>query len=109
MTSETHASAARMSKGSTTADKLKNAVADQLKHAAASIDEKARSGQTPPQLSEYGHKAADWLDNSADYVRNIDPNQVKVDLENKVRKNPGRSLLIAAAAGLVLGIIVRRR
>jgi ElaB/YqjD/DUF883 family membrane-anchored ribosome-binding protein len=96
-----------MSTGSTTADKLKNAVADQLKHAAASIDEKARSGTA--QLSEYGHKAADWLDSSADYVRNIDPNQVKVELESKVRKNPGRSLLIAAAAGLILGIIVRRR
>jgi ElaB/YqjD/DUF883 family membrane-anchored ribosome-binding protein len=96
-----------MSTESTTADKLKNAVADQLKNAAASIDEKTRSGQA--QFAEYGHKAADWLDGSADYVRSIDPNQVKVNLEDKVKKNPGRSLLIAAAAGLVLGIIVRRR
>jgi ElaB/YqjD/DUF883 family membrane-anchored ribosome-binding protein len=109
MTNETEASPARVPTWNTTADKLKNAVADQLKSAAASIEEKATSGQAPRQLAEYGQKAADWLDSSGDYVRNIDPNQVKLDIENKVRKNPGRSLLIAGAAGLFLGILVRRR
>lgn len=109
MTNETEASPARVPNWNTTADKLKNAVADQLKNAAASIEEKATSGQAPGQLAEYGQKAADWLDSSGDYVRNIDPKQVKLDIENKVRKNPGRSLLIAGAAGLFLGILFRRR
>jgi len=90
-------------------DKLKNAVADRLKDAAATIEEKTASGQAPGQLGEYGRKAADWLDSSAEYVRNIDPDQVKQDIENQVKKNPGRSLLIAGAAGLFLGILVRRR
>ena len=94
---------------STIAEKLRDAVADQLKHAAASIGEKAASGQAPGQLGEYGRKAADWLDSSAEYVRNIDPEQVRLDIEHKVKKNPGRSLLIAGAAGLFLGILVRRR
>jgi len=109
MSSEIEATPAEAVTPNTVVDKLKNAVADQLKHAAATIEEKAASVQGPGQLGEYGRKAADWLDCSAEYVRNIDPDQVKLDIENQVKKNPGRSLLIAAAAGLFLGILVRRR
>jgi len=109
MISDSQAAPARVPTEGTTADKLKNAVADQLKNAAASIGEKAASPQAPAQLAQYGQRAADWLDSSAEYVRNIDPKQVRMDVEDKVKKNPGRSLLIAGAAGLVLGILFRRR
>ena len=59
--------------------------------------------------AELVHQAADWLDRSADYVRDFDPQQVKTDVENQVRRHPGRSLLIAGAAGLLLGALLRRR
>jgi len=109
MSSEFEATPPRVAGPNSVVERVKNAVADQLKHAAATIEEKAASGQAPGQLGEYGRKAADWLDCSAEYVRNIDPDQVKQDIENQVRKNPGRSLLIAGAAGLFLGVLVRRR
>jgi ElaB/YqjD/DUF883 family membrane-anchored ribosome-binding protein len=109
MTNETQGAPARARTGDTAADKLKNAVADQLKNAAQTIEEKATSGEATGALAEYARKAADWLDSSSEYVRNLDPEQVKLEVEDKVRKNPGRSLLIAGAAGLLLGILVRRR
>jgi ElaB/YqjD/DUF883 family membrane-anchored ribosome-binding protein len=35
--------------------------------------------------------------------------QVKADLQQEIRRNPGRSLLIAGAFGLLLGSLLRRR
>ena len=53
-------------------------------------------------------QAAGWLDDAAEYVREVDPQKVKSDIQLQVRSNPGRSLLIAGAAGLLLGILLRR-
>lgn len=51
---------------------------------------------------------AQSIDGAADYLREIDPQKVGQDLREGVRRHPGRSLLIAGAAGLLLGIMVRR-
>ncbi len=87
---------------------------DQIKHTAA--DKLRRAAETLQQQSErvglrqdYGQRAADWLDRTADYVGEFDPKQVKADLEEQVRRNPGRTLLIAGGVGLLLGAILRRR
>ena len=98
----------RVQGGNSTFDNIKSAVADKLHTAASTIHEKAGPGENNA-LSDYGRQAADWLDRSADYVRDFDPQQVKTEIENQVRRNPGRSLLIAGAAGLILGALFRRR
>lgn len=88
---------------------IRATTADKLQAAAQTLHEKAdRSGQ-PPEISSLEHRAADWLERSADYVSEMEPQRLKSDLEDQVRRNPGRSLLIAGIVGLALGGLLRRR
>jgi ElaB/YqjD/DUF883 family membrane-anchored ribosome-binding protein len=87
--------------GGSTFDNIKTTVADKLNTAADALRQK--TGQTG-----YAGQASDWLTNAADYVRDVDPAQLKSTIQEQVRSNPGRSLLIAAGAGLALGILLRR-
>jgi ElaB/YqjD/DUF883 family membrane-anchored ribosome-binding protein len=88
---------------------IRATTADKLQSAAQTLHQKAdRSGQ-PAEVSALGHRAADWLERSADYVSEMEPQRLKSDIEDKVRRNPGRSLLIAGIVGLALGGLLRRR
>ena len=88
---------------------IRTTAADKLQAAAQTLHQKAdRSGQ-PSEVSALGHRAADWLERSADYVSEMEPQRLKSDIEEKVRRNPGRSLLIAGIVGLALGGLLRRR
>ena len=88
------------------ADNITTKVAEGLKNAAASLKEKA------PQhgvISDYASHASGWLDQAADYVQDIKVSRVKSDIQRQMRTNPGRSLLIAGAVGLIVGTLFRRR
>ena len=88
---------------------IKTSVADKLQSAAQTLHQKAdRSGQSP-EVTAFGHRAAGWLERSADYVNEVEPQRLRSDIENQVRRNPGRSLLIAGIVGLALGGLLRRR
>lgn len=89
-----------------TFDNIKTTVAEKLRSAADTLRQKA--GQNSVTAGRAG-QASDWLDTAADYVRDVDPAQIRNDLQRQVRSNPGRSLLIASAAGLALGMLLRRR
>ena len=90
-------------------DTSKATVADKLHQAAESLNKRLNADENSNSaISTYGHKAADMLDRSADYVGEFDPNQVKSDVQNHIKKNPGRSLLIAGAVGLILGALFKR-
>jgi len=93
--------------GSSTLETIKDTVADKLHAAAGVIQQKAGQNEDSP-VAGYAGQAAGWLDNAADYVRDVDPQKVKSDLQYQVRQNPGRSLLVAGAAGLLLGFLLRR-
>jgi ElaB/YqjD/DUF883 family membrane-anchored ribosome-binding protein len=88
-------------------DQVKTTVADKLRTAAGRLSEESQAGRV--NLGGYGDQVAGWLNRSADYVGHFDPQRARVDLENQVKRNPARSLLIAGAAGLVLGALFRRR
>ena len=91
-------------------DKIKDTITHKLQDAADVVREKSQSySGTNQEVANYGNQAAEWLNRSASYIEEINPQQVKKDVENQVRQNPGRSLLIAAGVGLVLGAILRRR
>jgi ElaB/YqjD/DUF883 family membrane-anchored ribosome-binding protein len=97
-------------RGGKTFDRIKVTVADKLKQAADALQQKtAQTGEQTSAVGSYGNQAAGWLNSSADYIRDMEPQQVKSDIQNEVRRNPGRSLLIAGAAGLILGALFRRR
>jgi ElaB/YqjD/DUF883 family membrane-anchored ribosome-binding protein len=91
-----------------TFDRVKSAVSDLLSDAADMIHDKS-AGIGNPDISNLGDRAASWLEHSASYVREMEPQQLKSDIEDKVRRNPGRSLIIAGVVGLVLGSLLRRR
>jgi ElaB/YqjD/DUF883 family membrane-anchored ribosome-binding protein len=70
---------------------------------------------------EYGQKIADAATHAKDYVsdkmsvvgdklselRNKDFSEVANDAKEYARQNPGQALLISAAAGFVLGLLIR--
>jgi ElaB/YqjD/DUF883 family membrane-anchored ribosome-binding protein len=92
-----------------TFNQIKTTVADQLHAAADKLQEKSRNASGTNEWGNYGNQAADWLNRSADYINDVDVNRVKTDLGDQMRRSPGKSLLIAAAAGLALGVLIRRR
>jgi ElaB/YqjD/DUF883 family membrane-anchored ribosome-binding protein len=91
-------------------DKVKTTISDKLHSAAETLREKSQAvyGKNK-DIAGYGNQTADWLNRSANYIEDINPQKLKGDLENQVRYHPGRSLLIAAGVGLVLGSLFRRR
>src|SRR5262245_23837378 len=87
-----------------TFDKVKSSISTKLHEAADNLTGKVRSlAGNNPNAAQYGDQAANWLNRSADYIDDLTPGQIRNDLQKQVRENPGRSLLIAAAAGLILG------
>ncbi|HKG22116.1 MAG TPA: hypothetical protein VKC34_09470 [Blastocatellia bacterium] len=97
-------------RGGSTLNNIKSTVAEKLYSAADTLQQKAgQTNQPDSTIATYGNQASEWLNRSADYIRDMDVNKVKSDVQDEVKRNPGRSLLIATAAGLILGAIFRRR
>ena len=90
-------------------EKAKNTFAEKLNTAAEALRRKTDGPQQNNNTTQYGKQAADWLESSADYLKGLDVDRLKKNIQNSVRQNPGRTLLIAGAAGLLLGTLVRRR
>jgi ElaB/YqjD/DUF883 family membrane-anchored ribosome-binding protein len=86
---------------------FKNKIAEKLQAAAEEIQDKSRQNPGSP-VAAYAGPAVGFLEDAADYVRQVDPEQIKTDLKTRVRRNPGKSLLIAGAVGLLFGVLVRR-
>jgi hypothetical protein len=87
---------------------FKNVVADTLHDVAQTISRKVASTENQ-EISRYGMQASAMLEQSADYVRDLDFAEVEASVRDYVKKNPGRSLLIVGITGLVLGAALRRR
>lgn len=85
---------------------IKDKLADGLKSAAASLAERQ---PRDPQVSGYVRQASRWLDDAGEYVENVNISKVGDDLRRQVRANPGYSLLIAGAVGLLVGKLFSRR
>jgi len=88
---------------------VKRTVADKLHEAARAVRNLTRSSDSQSSIGCYGHQASEILDRSADYVRRFDYERTDTRIKDYVRQHPGRSLLIAGAAGLFIGVLVRRR
>ena len=88
---------------------IRSTVADKLHTVAQTIFRKVNAPGTNPEVASYGKDASAVLEQSADYIRDFDYDKAAVAVRDYVRKNPGRSLLIAGLSGLVLGAIFRRR
>ena len=91
-------------------DRVKGAAASALDAAADLLRSRAEgaSGQLSA-LTGYGQQAGDLLARSARYVEDLDLARLQRQVEDAVRRNPGRSLMVAGVVGLVLGATLRRR
>lgn len=94
---------------STGFEKVQNIIADTLHHVAETLNEKATNPDAHYSMAQYGQQASEWLDQSADYVRQFDYVQADTRVRKYVGKRPGLSLLIAGGVGLIIGAVLRRR
>ena len=94
---------------STGFENVKNSIADTLHDAAKGLGEKAARQDAQSGMARYGKQASEWLDKSAEYVRQFDYEQADARVREYVRQSPGRSLLITGGVGLIIGALVRRR
>jgi hypothetical protein len=93
---------------STGFESVKNIIADKLHDIAGALSEKA--GDSDSQSgADRENPASVWLDQSAEYVRQFDYEQANTSVREYIGRNPGRCLLIAGGAGLIMGAILRRR
>jgi len=60
-----------------------------------------------PNVPELAHSAADRVEAVASYMDGHDTKQMMADVEGIVKRNPGPSMLIAAAVGFLMGRALR--
>ena len=84
-------------------DEKRQPTADALQSAASTIHEKAEGLPGGETVKSVAHSAADKLESTAGYIREHDVKAMLTDVEEMVKRNPGPSLLIAAAIGFLIG------
>lgn len=84
-------------------------IANEMEKVSELIGRKTSDQEADSTINEFGKQAAEWLDQSADYVRQFEYDRADADFREHVKKNPGRSLLIAGGIGLVIGVILQRK
>ncbi len=89
-------------------EELKQSVADKLCRAASTLEKTAAEHEKNSDLADVEKHAAQWLNKSSDYIRQFDYEREQANARNHIARNPGRSLMIAGAAGLVLGVLLRK-
>jgi len=95
--------------GRTAVDKLdqsRESAAGGLQSTAASLRSTGQSGSQG--IANMANKAADSLEQTAQYMREHDVRGMVGDVEQVVRRNPGPALIAAAAVGFLLGSALRR-
>jgi ElaB/YqjD/DUF883 family membrane-anchored ribosome-binding protein len=87
---------------------VKNSIADKLNHIAEALSEKAGDSDAQSGMGRENPASA-LLNQSAEYVRQFDYEREKDRIREYIGQNPGRCLLMAGGAGLIIGAILRRR
>jgi ElaB/YqjD/DUF883 family membrane-anchored ribosome-binding protein len=93
-------------------DRSLDRAADRLEGASRSLHETADrnlagAGGVRGTAGRWAHEVADAGESAADYLRNTEVHEVTNSLERQVRERPLQTLLIAAAAGWLVGKILR--
>jgi ElaB/YqjD/DUF883 family membrane-anchored ribosome-binding protein len=78
--------------------------ASALHNAASSLHQSAAK---LPNVPDMAHSTAEKVDAVATYMEGHDTKQMMADMEAVVKRNPGPSLLIAAAFGFLMGRALR--
>lgn len=93
------------------ANRVKDRAAEGLETAAHRLDDVANrqggQGGAMGRAGDMAHRAADTMESTARYLRDNDVRALQSDLERMVKESPLQTLLVAVAAGWVLGKILR--
>jgi ElaB/YqjD/DUF883 family membrane-anchored ribosome-binding protein len=97
----------------------KNKLADALESGAEKLRERAQQGggatlagatadgssaiQSDGRVAQVSDRVAGGMEKSAEWLREADIDGLKTGIENQVKEHPGRTLLIAAGIGYLLG------
>jgi ElaB/YqjD/DUF883 family membrane-anchored ribosome-binding protein len=84
-------------------DAKRGPAADALENAATTVHKTAESLPGGETVRNVAHSTAEKLETTAGYIREHDVKAMFSDVEDLVRRNPGPSLLIAAAIGFLIG------
>jgi ElaB/YqjD/DUF883 family membrane-anchored ribosome-binding protein len=84
-------------------DEKRGPAADALQSAASTIHEKAEDLPGGETVRSVAHSAAEKLESTAGYIREHNMGAMVSDVEGIVKRNPGPSLLVAAAIGFLIG------
>jgi len=75
---------------STGFENVKNIIADKMHNVAEALGEKATDRDAQSGKVQYGKQASEWLDQSAEYVRQFDYKQANARVREYVRHSPVR-------------------
>lgn len=89
-------------------DEKRDAVARGIDSAASALHEKAESLPGGEKVARAAHTTAEALDKAAGYVRDQDVEDMLSDAQLIAKRNPGVTLLAAAALGFLLARIFSR-
>ena len=93
-------------------EKVRDAIADTMHTTACTIAGKLRTADVPDPASgavDWGLQTSRWLDRWSDELRQWDVRESEARLQETITAHPGRALLMAGAAGLLLAHLLRRR
>lgn len=88
------------------ADKLEKG-AERLRHKASTTTATEMGAETERKARNASERVASGMESTAHWLRDADVDTMKSGLENQVRTNPGRTLLVALGLGYVVGRIFR--
>ena len=54
-------------------------------------------------MAQVNNKVASGMESTADWLRDADLNNLRTGIERQVKEHPGRTLLIAAGLGYLIG------
>ena len=111
----------KLGKAKEKAGELKASLADKLEAGAEKLRQRNQSASyagstgsgstsiaTDDRMAEVSNRVAGGLQASADWIREADLDSMRTGIETQVKEHPGRTLLIAAGLGYLLGKAFRR-
>ncbi len=103
------------------AGNLKDSLADALETGADKLRQRSQSGQLAGstgtgsmamaddgRMAQVTDRVAGGMDATADWLRDADLDGLRASIETQVKEHPGRTLLIAAGLGYLLGKALRK-
>ena len=90
-------------------DAKRDKVASGIESVASGLHGRVDSmAETGSKVGKAAHGAADSLQSAAQYVRDHDTKEMLSDLEDVIRKHPGKALLAVLAVGYLAGRALQR-